>query len=102
MILQHILDQQKHVEVTFLVNEHLTRLHLPFIPAAHAHDGPDGIVGTLTIRTTEESREHPPGLPVVWRSPYTQALERRGVEHVFRVPRRDAIRVLILQLPCHS
>ena len=45
VMLHHISDKKHNVHVPFLINHHLSTLHLPFVPTFHTHDRPDGVIG---------------------------------------------------------
>lgn len=77
MILKHILDQQKHIQMPLLIHKHLPRLHLPFIPTFHPHNRPNWIIRRR--------------LPVIRGGPYTQSLIVGCIKHVRRVPGRDRV-----------
>lgn len=77
MVLQHILDEIEQVEVEFLVDEHLTRLHFPLVSTFHTHDGPDGIVCGC--------------LPVIRGSPKSKPFIVWCVKHVLWIASGDGV-----------
>lgn len=68
MILKHILHQQKHIQMPFLIYKHLPRLHLPLIPTFYPHNRPNWIVRRR--------------LPIIRGGPYPQSLVIRRIKHV--------------------
>jgi hypothetical protein len=81
MMLHHISDQKHHIKMPFLINNHLSTLHFPFISTFHTHDRPHRIVRRC--------------FPVVGSRPYAQTQVRWCSEQSLWICQRDRVRVLL-------